>query len=350
MKIATTCIGAYPKPAYVRLPDWFNIPAGPDTADPTRLWRQAMNDMGADAWEIIERGVAEAVADQVEAGIDIPTDGEIPRENYIHYHCRHLEGFDFGSLTEKTLRNGAYTANLPTITGPVRARDLFLADDWRRAQRHTERPVKITMPGPMTIADTNADAWYHDPEKLGADLAAALNQEVLSLAAAGCRHIQIDEPLFARKPREALAYGFDNLEKAFAGCPDTVTRTVHMCCGYPDRLDSPDYPKADRHAYLEIADAIESSSIDAVSLEDAHRHNDLSLLDRFRQTTVILGVVAIAKSRVEPLEEVRARVRDALGHIDAERLVLAPDCGLGLLGRDLAREKLRILGEVAADC
>ncbi len=350
MKITTTCIGAYPKPDYVRLPDWFNIPAGPDTADPTRLWQQAMSDMGADAWEIIERGVAEAVADQVEAGIDIPTDGEIPRENYIHYHCRHLEGFDFGSLTEKSLRNGAYTANLPTITGPVRARDLFLADDWRRAQRYTERPVKITMPGPMTIADTNADAWYHDPEKLGADLAAALNQEVLSLAAAGCRHIQIDEPLFARKPREALAYGFDNLEKAFAGCPDTVTRTVHMCCGYPDRLDSPDYPKADRHAYLEIADAIESSSIDAVSLEDAHRHNDLSLLDRFRQTTVILGVVAIAKSRVEPLEEVRARVRDALGHIDAERLVLAPDCGLGLLGRDLAREKLRILGEVAADC
>ncbi len=350
MKITTTCIGAYPKPDYVRLPDWFNIPAGPDTADPTRLWQQAMSDMGADAWEIIERGVAEAVADQVEAGIDIPTDGEIPRENYIHYHCRHLEGFDFGSLTEKSLRNGAYTANLPTITGPVRARDLFLADDWRRAQRYTERPVKITMPGPMTIADTNADAWYHDPKKLGADLAAALNQEVLSLAAAGCRHIQIDEPLFARKPREALAYGFDNLEKAFAGCPDTVTRTVHMCCGYPDRLDSPDYPKADRHAYLEIADAIESSSIDAVSLEDAHRHNDLSLLDRFRQTTVILGVVAIAKSRVEPLEEVRARVRDALGHIDAERLVLAPDCGLGLLGRDLAREKLRILGEVAADC
>jgi len=339
--LMTTCIGAYPKPDYVNLPDWFNIPAGPDTADPTMQWSAAMAALGDDAEDIITRGVGEAVRDQMDAGIDIPTDGEIPRENYIHYHCRHIEGFDFTNLTLKPVRGGTYEANLPTVTGPVSARDTFLVHDWRRAQSFTDRPVKITMPGPMTIWDTNADAYYNDPRKLGADLAVALNREVLALAEAGCKYIQIDEPVFARRPQEALDYGFENLERAFHGCPDQVMRVVHMCCGYPDRLDHPDYPKADREAYLQIADAIEASSIDMVSLEDAHRHNDLKLLEHFRDTMVIFGVVAIAKSRVESVDEIVARLEQALEHIDKNRLIAAPDCGLGLLGRDLSLAKLK---------
>ena len=104
MGIRTTCIGAWPKPEYVKLPDWFNVPAGPDTADPTAGWQAAMDALGDEGREIIARGVAEAVHDQIEAGIDIPTDGEIARENYIHYHCRHLHGFDFVNLTSRALR------------------------------------------------------------------------------------------------------------------------------------------------------------------------------------------------------------------------------------------------------
>jgi len=203
------------------------------------------------------------------------------------------------------------------------------------------------MPGPMTISDTTADTHYQDPVRLGADLAAALNHEVRALAQAGCRHIQIDEPLFARKPDQALAYGFENLERAFHGCPKGVARTVHMCCGYPDRLDNPDYPKADPDSYRRIASTIEDSTIDAVSLEDAHRHNDLSLLESFQVTTVILGVVTIAKRRVEEVDEIRSRLLSALEHIDRDRLMAAPDCGLGLLGRDLARAKLRNLTQAA---
>ena len=347
MTIKTTCIGAYPKPDYVKLPDWFNIPAGPDTADPTKQWADAMKDLGPDAEKIIERGIAEAINDQVDAGIDIPTDGEIPRENYIHYHCRHLHGFDFVDLTNKEVRGGTYSANLPTIRGTVSVRDLFLAKDWKRAQSFTNRSVKITMPGPMTVSDTNCDVFYNDPKKLGADVAAALNQEVLSLAEAGCQHIQIDEPLFARKPEEALDYGFENLERAFHGCPDHVTRTVHMCCGYPDRLDHPNYPKADPDSYFRIVDAIEDSTIDAVSFEDAHRNNDLSLLERLKTTTAIFGVIAIAKSRLETVDEIRQRLREALEHIDRERLIAAPDCGLGLLGRERAVAKLRNLSDAA---
>ena len=347
MPLKTTCIGAYPKPDFVQLPDWFNVPAGPDTADPTMGWATALATLGPDADAVIDRGISQVISDQTEAEIDILTDGEVPRENYIHYHCRHIAGIDFSQLTRKELRGGTYTANLPTIVGSVRVREEFLVRDWRRAQAHTTRPVKMTMPGPMTISDTTADAFYQDPVRLGVDLAAALNHEVRALAQAGCRHIQIDEPLFARKPDEALDYGFENLERAFHGCPKDVVRTVHMCCGYPDGLDNPNYPKADPDSYRRIASTIEDSTIDAISLEDAHRHNDLSLLESFQVTTVILGVVAIATSRVEGVDEIGNRLLSALNHIDSERLIAAPDCGLGLLGRDLARVKLNNLSRAA---
>lgn len=347
MALLTTTIGAFPKPDFVALPDWFNSPGGPDTEDPTESWEQAMRTLGPGAEALLARGVRQVVQDQLDAGIDIPTDGEVRRENYIHYHCRHLDGIDFRMLTRRELRGGAYAARLPTIVGPIAARERFLARDFTMAQQCTDRPIKITMPGPMTIADTTADAYYGEPQRLGADLADALNEEVRSLAAAGCRYIQIDEPLFARKPDQALAYGFDHLERVFHGCPPGVVRTVHMCCGYPDRLDNPNYPKASIESYSRLADAIEQSSIMAVSLEDAHRHNDLTLLERFASTSVILGVVAIAKSRVESVDEIRSRLEQALEHIDAERLLVAPDCGLGLLGRDLAVRKLCNLSAAA---
>ena len=129
--------------------------------------------------------------------------------------------------------------------------------------------------------------------------------------------------------------------------PAGVNKVMHMCCGYPDALDREDYPKADPGAYLRMADAVDATVIDAVSIEDAHRHNDLSLLEHFASTKVILGVVAIAKSRVEPVEEIRARLEAALEHIAPERLIAAPDCGLGILGRELAIQKLENLSAAA---
>lgn len=347
MPLLTTTIGAYPKPDFLPVPDWFRGGAGTDTRRPTAGYLDALARMGDEAAALFARGTRQVIADQVEAGIDVPTDGEIRRENYIHYHCRHIEGIDFDRLTPRAVRGGSYTADLPTITGPVRARDPFLAADWRLAQSFTDKPVKITLPGPMTIADTTANLAYDDEERLGADLAAALNSEILSLAAAGCRWIQVDEPVLARQPARALRYGIGHLDRCFQGVPRGVTRVMHMCCGYPDRLDRDDYPKADRHAYLELAEAVDACAIDAVSLEDAHRHNELSLLDRFAKSKVILGVVAIAKSRVETVADIRARLSAALAHVDGDRLIAAPDCGLGLLGRDLAVRKLRNLCEAA---
>jgi 5-methyltetrahydropteroyltriglutamate--homocysteine methyltransferase len=191
------------------------------------------------------------------------------------------------------------------------------------------------------------DEHYSDARAFGVDLATALNREVLALADAGCRHIQIDEPLFARKPADALAFGLENLERAFHGCPDHVTRTLHICCGYPDRLDNDNYPKADPGAYAMLADALDASTVNAVSIEDAHRPNDLGLLERFANTTVILGVIAVAKSRIESVDEVRDRLKMALQHCPPERLIAAPDCGLGMLGRNLAMAKLKVLSEAA---
>jgi 5-methyltetrahydropteroyltriglutamate--homocysteine methyltransferase len=246
------------------------------------------------------------------------------------------------------MRNGAWIAEVPTFTTKIEAGKPFLVRDWQVAQSATDKPVKITIPGPLTISDSTADLAYGDRRAWCADLADALNVEIRRLAEAGCRHIQVDEPLFARLPDQALAFGVENLERCFAGVPDSVTRTMHMCCGYPDKLDETDYVKADPEVYQRLASAVDDSLIDAVSIEDAHQHNDLSLLEKFANTTVIFGAVEIASSRIESVDEIVGRLRAALDHIDADRLMAAPDCGLIMLGSDLTRAKLTNLVLAAA--
>ncbi len=351
MALKTTCLGAYPKPDWLPVRDWFQIEEGHTTAgsEVTRLYTKTANQAGTEFDKLLDEATRAAVADQVECGIDIVTDGEQRRENYIHYHCRHLAGFDFEDLTRKVLRSGAYETELPTIRGKIEPNgDHFLDHDWKVAQSFTERPVKLTVPGPITIMDTTANDFYRDDRELAFDLADALNYEIRALADAGCKFIQVDEPVFARKPDEALAYGVDALERCFDGVPTDVTRVVHMCCGYPNHLDDETYLKADPMCYHQIAQAMDASSIDQLSLEDAHRHNDLGLYDKFQAITIVFGAIAIAKSRVEPVEEVADRITQVLDHIDRDRLVIAPDCGLGFLGRDLAMEKLKNMTAAAA--
>jgi 5-methyltetrahydropteroyltriglutamate--homocysteine methyltransferase len=206
----------------------------------------------------------------------------------------------------------------------------------------------MTVPGPLTIGDSVADYHYRDDARLrGAALADALNVEIRRLADAGCPVIQVDEPVFARKVKHALAFGAEHLERCFHKVPSSTVRVVHICCGYPDVLDAEDYPKAPNTAYFDLAGVLDEIAIDAVSIEDAHRPNDLALLERFARKKVILGVIAIARSRIEEVDEVRDRLRAALEHIDAPRLLAAPDCGLGLLGRELTKAKLKVLAEAA---
>jgi len=344
MSLRTTCIGAYPKPSYVPIKDWFQV--GHDAADYNDTVLHGWSD-APDIQAALDRATAEAVQDQIACGIAIPTDGEIRRDNYVHYQCRHFEGFDFSTLSKKTLRNGAYVAELPTIRGPVRATGHHvLVRDWQVADAASDRPVKITLPGPMTISDTTANAYYDDPRQQAFDLATALNVEIRALAEAGCRHIQIDEPIFARKPDQALAFGIDALWRCFDGVPEDVTRVMHMCCGYPNRLDDIAYPKADPDSYVQIARAVDGV-VDQISIEDAHRHNPETLFGLFERSTLIVGFVTVASSRLEAVDEIAARMAALLRILPPERLIAAPDCGLGFLGRSLAMKKLQHLSAAA---
>jgi len=344
----TTVIGAYPKPDYLKITDWFNAKGGTDTATPTKFYEDEIKKMGADAESIFDKAAKEVIKDQLDCGIDIITDGEIKRENYIHYHCRHLNGVDFNTLTEKVARTGNYKCWLPTITNKISAADPFLVDEWKSNQSLSNKPVKVTIPGPMTITDTIANTHYTSDEEMGYDLAIAINTEIKRLVDAGCTYIQVDEPLFARKPNNALAFGIKNLEKCFEGInQNNVEKITHICCGYPDKIDSVNYPKAPLDSYKKIAKALDSSKIDSVSLEDAHRYNDLSLLKNYKNTKIIFGVIKIASSKIETVEEIENRMKETLKFISKEQLIVAPDCGLGHLSRGLAIKKLKIMSLAA---
>jgi 5-methyltetrahydropteroyltriglutamate--homocysteine methyltransferase len=340
-KVLTTTIGSFPKPDYVPVRDWFQAPYSV-TFDAFYFDSRNLETQFALATQA-------AVTAQIDAGVDIPTDGEMRREHYIFYHLRHLNGVDFEHLQRREIRTGAWEREVPTIIDRIRPKDRFLPYDYQIAQSYSSQPIKITVPGPMTIADTVADEHYGDPRELNRDLADALNVEIRALVAAGCRHIQVDEPVFARKTEEALAFGIEDLEHCFAGVPAEVQRVVHLCCGYPRHVDQPDEDvlKADPDAYFELAGTLDQAAVDAVSIEDAHRPADLRLLELFEQKTVILGLIAIAKTAVEPAEEIRNRLHEALSHIDSERLIAGPDCGLGMLDLTTVTSKLTNLTTAA---
>ena len=349
-KLQTTVIGSFPKPDYLPIRDWFDASRENGTMGSTDVTLGYTGWKASDADEALFRRAAEEVIGlQVDAGVDVPTDGEVRRENYIHYHCRHITGFDFRDLERRVLRDGAYEAELPAIRGKV-SHDgpAYSPHDFAASQEVSAREVKFTLPGPLTIMDTTADCHYDDRPRLAADLAATVNKEILALVDAGCRHIQVDEPLFARQVEDALGFGMEGLECCFHNVPDHVTRAVHICCGYPDYLDDEDYRKADPQSYHRLAGAMDALPIHQVSIEDAHYCNDLELLGLFQNKAVIFGSVAVARSRIETVDEIVERIRAAQQHIDRDRLVIAPDCGLGMLTRDLAVAKLDVMCRAAA--
>ena len=345
--IETTTIGSFPKPKYLPVRDWFDyarVTGGMNTAQTTLDYSSAIEKNKHTHEALFVRAAAEVIDIQVRAGISIPTDGEVRRENYIHYHCRHLDGFDFRNLEHRVLRDGAYETDLPAIRSSIHHRDIcYSAHDYLASQRVSVRPLKFTLPGPLTIMDTTVDCFYNDRPKLNAVLAETINREILSLVDAGCRYIQVDEPLFAREVTDALNFGIEGLERCFHGVPKSVKRIVHMCCGYPDHIDDNNYKKADPSNYHLLSKAVDEASFDQVSIEDKHCCNDLDLLDQFQFKTVVFGSVATANSRIETVDEVVERLKSVLNHIDRDRLVIAPDCGLGLLSAEQAEAKLRIM-------
>ena len=345
--LTTTVIGSFPKPSYLPIEDWFNSArndGGMDTERVTKEFTQYIEKKSDSDEHLFVRAAKDVINLQIDAGIDIPTDGEVRRENYIHYHCRYLEGFDFKNLEHRVLRDGAYETNLPAVRNKIKhTGSSYSVHDFKSSQSVSSAPVKFTLPGPLTIMDTTADCFYDDRPKLNRDLAETVNKEILSLVNAGCKYIQVDEPLFARQVDDASSFGMEGIERCFHGVPKDVTKIIHMCCGYPDHIDDEDYKKADPEIYHLLAKEVDELKIDQVSIEDAHCQNNLELLEKFKKKSVIFGAIAIASSRLESEEEIIDRINSALLHIDRERLVIAPDCGLGLLTPDLAESKLRVM-------
>jgi len=350
--LETTTIGSFPKPSFVPVRDWFDLAREKGAMDTIETTLQYNLDIqkNRDTHEPLFLKATKEILDiQLRAGVSIPTDGEVRRENYIHYHCRHLEGFDFMRLERRILRDGAYETDLPAIRSKIKHSGAnYSVHDYLASQALTLRNIKFTLPGPLTIMDTTADCYYDDRPKLNAVLADSINKEILALVEAGCRHIQVDEPLFARSVKDALDFGMEGLERCFHGVPKSVSRIVHMCCGYPEHLDDFDYKKADPLSYHHLSKAIDEAAFDQISIEDKHCCNDLGLLEKFQHKTVIFGSIAIASSYLETVDEVVDRLKDAIEHIDRNRLVVAPDCGLGLLSSKLAEEKLRVMCQAAA--
>ena len=352
LPVETTTIGSFPKPDYVPVRDWFDLArqtGGMNTPETTRRYSEDISKDPHAHEDLFLKATKEILEIQLRSGIAIPTDGEVRRENYIHYHCRHLNGFDFNSLEHRVLRDGAYETDLPAIRNPIKHSGYsYSVHDYLASQNLSSRPIKFTLPGPLTIMDTTADCFYENRSKLNAVLAETINKEILSLVQAGCKYIQVDEPLFARSIKDALDFGMEGLERCFHNVPKSVKRIVHMCCGYPDHLDDDDYKKADPTSYHQLSEAVDDAAFDQISIEDKHCGNDLLLLERFKNKTVIFGAVAIASSRLESVDEVLERLQAATNHIDRDRLVIAPDCGLGLLSPELAEAKLRVMCQAAA--
>ncbi|XP_041463418.1 5-methyltetrahydropteroyltriglutamate--homocysteine methyltransferase-like isoform X2 [Lytechinus variegatus] len=348
MPLETTMIGSYPQPIHSKIPTWFTNKPDFKPSD----FNKFMNCTSTEDYEaLVDKAVKETLNEQTSLGIDVVTDGEIRRDNYINHLCRHVKGFDFTNLTKKSCRNGAWVAEVPTIREKLGVPEdiSWIGNEWKSAQLNCEKPVKATVPGPMTIIGSTANAFYDDLKELSSDLVKVVNAHIKNLVQAGCRHIQLDEPVMVRTPDIALDYGIDHASQCFDGIGGDVVKTVHLCCGYPLYLDQTDYPKADKDAYFMIADKLDQAGFDEVSLEDAHRRNDLSLFDHFKKSKIVLGSVAIARSRVESVEEIRSRLRDVLKHLpSADHLIVAPDCGLGFLPKDILRAKLNNMVEAAS--
>lgn len=341
-KLKTTVIGSFRKPTYLSVPSFVDQESNAFNKEHLDKFNQVASCLPAtDLAEQVERAVKETIALQLELGIDVLTDGEMRRDDYMFDYMRRHEGFDFVNTEECSLRNGAYTAKLPCIRSPVVHRTNAIADEWRASQNYSpQAPVKYTIPGPMTITGTCKNNYYQDERLLSADLVKCINADVLALVAAGCKQIQIDEPLLMRRPEVAMEYGIAALTECLKGVPSDVETTVHMCCGYPQYLDQNDYMKADPNCYSIVAEKLDAAGFSAISFEDSHRRNDPSVFKKYTKSTIILGVLEVASSRVESVQEIKQHILDVMEVVPRHRLIIAPDCGLPFLPDDVMRAKL----------
>jgi 5-methyltetrahydropteroyltriglutamate--homocysteine methyltransferase len=279
-----------------------------------------------------------AIRDMEQAGIDIITDGEMRRESYSNRFATALEGLDLDHPGTTIGRSGRPTP-VPRVVGPIVRRRPVEVRDVEFLRRQTAHPIKITLPGPFTLAQQSEDEHYHDEEALALAYAAAVNEEARDLKAAGADVIQLDEPWLQARPDRAARYGVKAINRALAGIPGPTT--VHLCFGYAATVSH----RPGRYAFLqELVD----SAAGQISIEAAQPRLDLAVLQDLAPKTIVLGVISLGDPSVEGADEVARRIRAGLRHVPAERLVPAPDCGMKYLSRQTAFGKLSALAAGAA--
>jgi 5-methyltetrahydropteroyltriglutamate--homocysteine methyltransferase len=331
--LETTIVGSLPKP------EWL--------AEPEKLWA-AWRYQGAELKRAQERAAAEWLKHQEEAGIDIVADGEQFRIHFVHGFLEHIEGIDWEKKTAMGIRDNRYTAQVPTVTGPVSRPHPVHLDEVRFTRAQTDRKLKFTLPGPMTICDTIADAYYGRRPDMAMAFAAILNLEARELSAAGVDVIQFDEPAFNVFMDDVKEWGIAALERAAEGL--ACTTAVHICYGYgiAENLRWKETLGSQWRQYEEIFPAINASRIGQVSLECAASRVPPSLMGLLKDKDVLVGAVAVTADRVEAAEEVAATIRTALQHVDADRLYPCTNCGMAPIPYDVALGKLHSLTAGAA--
>jgi 5-methyltetrahydropteroyltriglutamate--homocysteine methyltransferase len=332
MLFPTSLVGSYPQP------EWL--------IDRARLSKQVPRVRVDDLWLVgpdkleaaQDDATVLAIRDQERAGIDIISDGEQRRESYSNRFATALEGIDTENPGTVINRSGK-PIPVPRVVGPIKRRHAVELRDLKVLRANTDRQIKATVPGPFTMGKQAQDDYYKDEEAVALAYADAVNAEIKDLFAAGADIVQIDEPWMQQHPDKARQYGLKALDRALEGVTGTVA--VHLCFGYAAVV----HEKPSGYSFLP---ELEGSKAQQVSIEAAQPKLDLKVLRELPSKTIILGVIDLADKTVETPQVVADRIRQALAHVPAERIVVAPDCGMKYLPREVAFGKMKAMAEGAA--
>ena len=328
MLFPTTLVGSYAQP------DWLIDRARLANRFPPRVRARAL-------WRVSEPRLAEAQDDatvlaimaQEAAGLDILTDGEIRRESYSNRFATALEGIDLDNPGSALDRSG-HANPVPRIVGPIKRKRPVAVDDLLFLKRHTARTVKMTVPGPFTMSQQAQNDHYPSPAEAAMDYAVAVNEEIRDLFAAGADIVQIDEPYLQARPEKAGEYGLAALNRALEGVKGTTA--VHICFGYAAIIH-------ERPSGYSFLTQLNGCGCDQISIETAQSQLDCSVLSGLPGKKIMLGVLDLSDMTVETPETVAGRIRRALPHVPAGDIVVAPDCGMKYLPREVALGKMKAM-------
>ena len=329
MMFPATVAGSLPKPSWL--------------AEPNKLWPQ-WRLTGADLAQGKLDAALLAVKLQEDAGIDIVCDGEMSRQHFVHGFLEFVAGIDFAHKVEMGIRANRYKAMVPVVRAALSLKGRVHQAEARHARAHTNRQLKMTLPGPMTISDTIADAHYGDKVKMAMAFADLLNVEARALQADGVDVIQFDEPAFNVFMDEVPDWGIEALHRAIDGL--TCLTAVHICYGYGIKanIDWKNTLGAEWRQYEQIFPALAKSSIKQVSLEAINSHVPLKLLSLLEGKDVLVGVIDVATDEVETPERVADLIGEVTEFVPRERVIACTNCGMAPMRRDIAEAKLKALG------